>query len=124
MLSRPFKAVVRICLALGLAVTLALLSSLIQRFGPEELPYGNLCGRAANELCMEPVLNGGFPLPFLFDSPGVSVERQLAFGEDDLRTPPFVLNVVVYFFALLLINILVASAPLRSKRNKSHLGNG
>jgi hypothetical protein len=119
MQSRSIRAVGRICLTLVLAVALAALSSFMQRFGPEELPYGNLCGRAGNELCLEPVLNGGFPFPFLFDAPGVTRERQLAFVDDDLRTLPFVLNVVVYFFAVLLINTLVTPKPLKAKRNES-----
>lgn len=117
--SRPCQAVGRICLALMLAITLALLSALMQRIGPEELPYGNLCGRSGSELCMEPVLNGGFPFPYLFDAPGVSRERQLAFVEDDLRTPPFLLNVVVYFFVVVLVNIVVALRLSRSKPHKS-----
>lgn len=43
----------------------------------------------------------------------------IAFVEDDLRRLPFVLNVVVYFFAVLLIDVLVTRRPLRSKRNES-----
>lgn len=117
MLRRLLKSNGRVVvLALTVGLALALLSSLIQRFGPEELPYGNLCGRTGNELCMEPVLNGGFPFPFLFDAPGVSRERHLAFVEDDLRKLPFVLDVAVYSFAVLFISFLVELGRLKATR--------
>jgi hypothetical protein len=93
-------------LAFSLGVTLALLSSFIECLGPEEAPYGNLCGSSGNEFCMEPVLNGGFPLPYLFDMPGVSRERYLGFFEDHLRKVPFVLDVAFFSFACLLVGRL------------------
>jgi hypothetical protein len=110
------KSIGRVVLALSVGLTLALLSSLIQRFGPEELPYGNLCSGTGNELCMEPVLNGGFPIPFLFDAPGVSRERQLALVEDDLRKLPFVLDVAIYSFTLLLVGFCVELRRLPCRR--------
>ena len=80
-----------------LAVVLALLSVRIERRGPEQVVYGNVCGRAGSELCYRPVLKGGFPVAYLLDAPGVSVEGQLAFIEDDFQPVAFTLDVAVYF---------------------------
>ncbi len=85
------------------ALALALLSSEIERAGPELAHYGNLCGASSSEPCMKPVLNGGFPFAYLFDAPGVSVEGKLSFVEDQLRPVPFFIDVAVYFAVILLI---------------------
>ena len=83
-------------LAVAAAVVLTLLSVRIQRTGPEQVVYSNLCGPTTSDLCYKPVLNGGFPIGYLFDSPGVSVEDQLAFFEDRFRWAPFVLDVAIH----------------------------
>ena len=88
-----------VSLRLVLAIALALLSVGIQRRGPEQVVYGNVCGPTGADLCYRPVLKGGFPIPYLFDAPGVSVEDQLAFVEDNLEPVPFVLDVGLYFAA-------------------------
>jgi hypothetical protein len=44
-----------------------------------------------------------FPLAYLFDAPGVSVEGKLSFGEDHLRPAPFLFDVAVYVAVTLLI---------------------
>ena len=85
------------------ALTLALLSSMIENAGPELAQYGNLCGASSSEPCMKPVLNGGFPFAYLFDAPGVSVEGKLSFGEDHLRPAPFLFDVAAYVAVILLI---------------------
>jgi hypothetical protein len=54
----------------------------IERRGPELAQYGNLCGPTHDQPCMQPALNGGFPMAFLVDVPGVSVENQLTLIED------------------------------------------
>jgi hypothetical protein len=72
-------------LALIAAITLALVSVYVERTGPDLVQYGNLCGAAALDPCYKPALKGGFPVAYLFDAPGVSRERQLAFGEDKLH---------------------------------------
>ena len=95
-------------IALILAITLALLSVCVERVGPELAVYGNLCGRGASDPCYKPVLKGGFPVAYLFDAPGVSVERQLAFGEDKLFVSALVLDVAIYF-ALILFAIAAIS---------------
>jgi hypothetical protein len=85
------------------ALVLALLSSEIERTGPELAQYGNLCGASYSEACMKPVLNAGFPFPYLFDAPGVSVEGKLSFVEDRLRPIPLLGDVAVYIAVSLLI---------------------
>lgn len=90
-------------LALILAITLALMSAHVERVGPEMVSYGNLCGATASDLCYKPALKGGFPLAYLFDAPGVSRERQLAFGEDKLHVGALVANIAMYFAILMLI---------------------
>lgn len=108
----PSFSLLRAGLALVMAFALAMLSSLVQREGPELESYGNLCGPAANESCYKPALKGGFPLAYLFDAPGVSVERQLSFGEDNLRPMVLFLDIGFYWAAIMLgIWFIGARAP-------------
>jgi hypothetical protein len=86
-----------------LAITLSTMSVFVQRTGPESAPYGNLCGTSSNDLCLEPVLKGGFPVAFLFDQPGVSVEHRLSLGEDALHIGAFVGNTILYFVGVMLL---------------------
>jgi hypothetical protein len=83
--------------AFTLAFVLALLSVEIERVGPEQGVYSNLCGPKADQLCYKQLLNGGFPVPYLFDAPGISVEDQLAFFEDRFRPGAFAIDVAIYF---------------------------
>jgi hypothetical protein len=94
-------------LALITAIMLAFLSVYVERIGPEQAVYGNLCGPSGSDFCYEPVLKGGFPVAYLFDMPGVSVERQLSFGEDNLSVGALVLDIAVYFATVLLIMLAV-----------------
>lgn len=89
--------------ALVLAITLALMSAYVERVGRDMVSYGNLCGATGSDNCYKPALKGGFPVPYLFDAPGVSRERQLAFGEDHLRVGALVANIAVYFAILMLV---------------------
>jgi hypothetical protein len=86
-------------LALILAITLALLSVSVERVGPELVQYG--------DSDYKPVLKGGFPFAYLFDAPGISVERHLAFVEDKLSVVALILDIAIYF-ALALLTIRVA----------------
>ena len=52
-------AVARALAIVAAAIALALLSVRIQRTGPEQVVYSNLCGPTASDLCYKPVLNGG-----------------------------------------------------------------
>ena len=94
-------------LALVLAITLALLSAFVERTGPQLAEHGNMCGPSAHDPCYERVLKGGFPFAYLFDAPGVSVEHQLSFGEDDLFLGALALDVAVYYAIALLVMVVV-----------------
>lgn len=85
------------------AITLALVSMRIEQTGPELIEYGNLCGAAGNSPCYEPALKGGFPIAYLVDAPGISVQRKLSFGEDNLHAAALVANIAVYFAILMAI---------------------
>ena len=99
-----------VCLAL--AITLALLSVFVEWVGPEVVQYGDSDYR--------PVLKGGFPFAYLFDAPGISVERQLAFVEDKLFAGALILDIAIYF-AVVLLPILVVSRR-RSAREQAANG--
>ena len=101
------------------AVPVALWTVRFQRFGPEQAAYGNLCGPAGDDLCMEPRLNGGWPLGFLFDTPGVSRERVLAFFEDRFRLAPFLIALALYWALLFAAGLIVAHALGRASRRSA-----
>ena len=104
---RLFK-VRRAGIAFVVASMLALLSVVNQRMGPELVQYGNLCGPTASDPCYRPVLKGGFPLAFLYDTPGVSVEGKLSFFEDTLH-PGLLLVDIISCFAAILLSIAAVS---------------
>ncbi len=104
----------RIGFALVSAITLALLSVFVERAGPELAQYGDLDYR--------PVLRGGFPFAYLFDAPGISVERQLAFVEDKLYTIALILDIVIYFAIVLLIIPVVSRRRSARKHAASRVG--
>lgn len=97
-MSRLIK-VSRIAYALISAITLALLSVFVERVGPELAQYGDSTFKL--------VLKGGFPLAYLFDAPGVSVERQLSFGEDKLLVGALIIDIAIYFTISLLAALVV-----------------
>jgi hypothetical protein len=88
--------------ALVSGIMLTLLSVSVERKGPELAPYGNLCGPRHDDLCYEPQLKGGFPIAYLFDSPGTSVERDLGL-EDKLVLGALFLDIALYFVIVLLV---------------------
>lgn len=110
----------RTALGLALALALAILSSFIQGEGPEFASYGNLCGPATNEGCYKPVLKGGFPLAYLFDMPGVSVERHLSFGEDTLHPVALVLDITIYWSAIMFVIWFANRRRASAKHNENH----
>jgi hypothetical protein len=95
-------------LALISAITLALLSVFVERVGPQLAEYGNLCGPNAADPCYKPVLKGGFPVAYLFDAPGVSVERKLSFGEDKLFVGALIIDIAIYFSIVSLAMLFVS----------------
>jgi hypothetical protein len=108
-------------IALLFALALTLLSSLLARTGPELASYGNLCGPSHDQDCLEPLLNAGFPFAYLFDQPGISVERKLFFVEDEFRPIPFALNVAVYLIlAFLLVQIAMQVRHALARRRASN----
>lgn len=107
---------VRMSVALLLAAALALSSVFVQRTGPEQVQQGNLCGPRLSDPCYEPQLKGGFPFPYLFDSPGVSVAGKLSFFEDSFNPWAFIVDAALYFAAVL----LVARSSVRLRRSPRH----
>lgn len=91
-----------VCLFFIAAIALALLSSNVERIGPELVQDGNLCGPDGNDPCYKAALKGGLPFAYLFDHPGISVEGRLAFFEDTLHLGPLVLDIAMYYAAILL----------------------
>ena len=75
----------------------------IERRGPELAQYGNLCGPTHDQPCMQPALKGGFPMAFLVDMPGVSVENQLALVEDSFVPLGFAVDWAVCALSLWLL---------------------
>ena len=90
-------------LAFAIASTLALMSVLFERIGPELVQFGNLCGPTSSDPCYRPVLKGGFPFAYLFDTLGVSVQGKLSFAEDTLHPVALLLDIIVYLAAILLL---------------------
>jgi hypothetical protein len=90
------------------AITLTLLSVHVERMGPELAVYGNLCSPSGSDFCYKLVLKGGFPLAYLFDAPGVSRERVLAFGEDKLSVGALALDIAIYFAIVVLVMLGVS----------------
>lgn len=107
-------------LSFVLAFASALLSVLVQSEGPELASYGNMCWPTANEGCYQPVLKGGFPLPYLLDMPGVSVEHQLAFGEDTLHRVNLVLDIAIHWSTILFLIWFVSRRLNAVKHNDRH----
>lgn len=102
-------------LAIIAALALALGAVHVERIGPELAAYGNLCGPHTNDPCLKPVLKGGFPFAYLYDRPGIAVERQLEFVEDQLFVGPLILDIVIYFALVLSAILAVRRARKRFK---------
>lgn len=100
-----------VSLALISAITLALLSVFVERVGPELAQYGDSDFR--------PVLKGGFPVAYLFDMPGVSVQGKLSFGEDILSIGALVFNIAIYFAIVLLTTLALSRRSSAWKKAES-----
>ena len=101
-------------LSLIMSLGLALGSFLYQRIGPAQGFVGTECGNPQNR-CYRPVLNGGFPLPFVIDRPTVSVPNVLFF-EDEIRVWAFLADMLFYLIFLVLTRHLIVR---QLKRNGS-----
>ena len=95
-----------IIIILSLSISFTLLSFSYQRFGPEVGYLGADCRPDCEVL----ILNAGWPLPFVFDSMGVSVINVLHL-EDEFRPIPFILD--ISFYALISIIIFVSVERFR-----------
>lgn len=60
-----------------------------------------LCSQFPLHPCDEGVLQGGWPLAFLLDKPGISVMAQLGLIEDRFEATPFFLDLALFWAALL-----------------------
>jgi len=81
-----------------LALVFTIVTIIYKKNGPFMGVYGNLCGPGnTGELCIKPILQAGWPLPYLLDYPGVSVRGRLSILEDDFYFGFFTLD--VFFFA-------------------------
>jgi len=88
-------------LVLVLATGATLATFLHQQDGPFTGVYGNVCGPSyANVLCIRPVLQAGWPMPYAFDNPGIAVPDSLDF-EDDFHPGFFAVD--VWFFACIIV---------------------
>ncbi|WP_097093107.1 hypothetical protein [Novosphingobium sp. Chol11] len=84
------------------ALLLAGFSAAVQRHGPDQAIFCAL-GKSKEGFdiyCPKPVLNAGWPAPYLFDRPGISVENRIGIPEDDFRFWPFTANIAFYWLLL------------------------
>jgi hypothetical protein len=96
------RALRRGAVTLVAAVALALLSVFVERVGPAPASWRDeSCSPFPLHPCDEGVLQGGWPLAYLLDKPGISVMAELGLVEDRFHPVPFFLNVAVYWALLL-----------------------
>jgi hypothetical protein len=87
---------------LAAAFAIALLTVFVERVGPAPTQWRDeLCSPFPLHPCDEGVLQGGWPLAYLLDKPGISVMAQLGLIEDRFEPTPFFLNVALFWAALL-----------------------
>ena len=96
----------RLALFFVASLVLACGSSWVQRYGPDYAIYCSVGTLEAPILCPKPRLNSGWPAPFLFDTPGISVEGKVSFLEDDFRPAPFAATLAFYLLSLLALAAL------------------
>ncbi len=99
------------------ALVLALLSVFVERVGPAPAAWRDeLCSPFPLHPCDEGVLQGGWPLAYLLDKPGISVMAELGLIEDRFEAVPFYLNVAVFWAVLLGIAWLMKVRRLGADR--------
>ena len=104
-------------LGLAISIGLALASFSYQRIGPAQGFVGTECGNPQNR-CYAPVLNGGFPIPFVIDRPTISVPGLLS-TEDEIRTWAFLTDVVFYLIVFVVGRQLIVRQRKGSGRLSS-----
>ncbi len=65
--------------------------------------------------CTIRVLSGGFPLPYIFDVPSISIRNSLSI-EDDWYLKPFLIN-FTFFFLLLILILFISKIIKKILRN-------
>jgi hypothetical protein len=86
-----------VLVALGLTVA----SAHIERVGRAPDSWRQeMCAPEPYHPCIDGVLQGGFPLAYLLDRPGISVMSKLALVEDLFRPWAFAIDVVAFSLAL------------------------
>jgi len=99
------KSLRTVSLSLIISIGLALTSFSYQRIGPAQGFVGTECGNPQHR-CYQPVLNGGFPIPFVVDSPTVSFPTVLYF-EDEIRVWAFLADTLFYMILLVVARQLI-----------------
>jgi hypothetical protein len=102
-------------LSLIISLGLALGSFLYQRIGPAQGFVGTECGNPQHR-CYQPVLNGGFPIPFVIDSPTISFPNAL-YLEDDIRPWAFFIDTLFFLILLLVTRQLIVRQLKRKGRD-------
>jgi hypothetical protein len=97
------------------AVALTSASIYIERHGPQFIILRETCGPRGKDYCFDPVLKGGFPIAYLYDTP-FGRTGTLSRSEDNFRRGPFLLDVLIYFAAFVLGRETVAR--LRARRSR------
>ena len=111
------KTTMTALLALVISMGLALASFFYQRIGPAQGFVGTECGDPTDR-CYGPVLNGGFPLPFVVDRPTVSVSN-LLFVEDEIRILSFLIDMLFYLILYVVTRQIVVRQLKASGRLSS-----
>ena len=84
------------------ALGLTLASVRVERVGRAPDSWSQeLCAPEPHHPCGEGVLQGGVPMAYLLDRPGISVMGKLAFVEDLFRPIAFAADVGAFWLALL-----------------------
>ena len=84
------------------ALGLTLASVRVERVGRAPDAWSQeLCAPEPHHPCGEGVLQGGFPMAYLLDRPGISVMGKLTFVEDLFRPGAFALDVAAVWLTLL-----------------------
>ena len=105
--------------AASVALTLTCASALYQRVGPTQVTEGEGSGCPTADPCRVPVLGAGFPLAYLVDRPGISVQGALHPIEDEFRPGAFALDLLVYFVFSLVVMRLLGGRPTGSRRARA-----
>jgi hypothetical protein len=120
MVSRIERGLIALVVGAGLAIDLAAGSVVVHR--PVRMVVGNMCEPTRENpsgYCFRQLPAGGWPLAFLYDSPGTSVLGRLG-AEDTFRPGRFLVDTAV-FGALPVIG---AVAFVMRRRRSSESDNG